>query len=93
MAIVLPYLIGVVTAPLVGKVVKPIARGTIKTTIVIGLQAKRLVAGTAEDLQDLVAEANAEVTATKGGTGSRAGGSEAKTRRSLASPPHSLLCR
>jgi hypothetical protein len=87
MAIVLPYLIGVVTAPLVAKVVKPLARGTIKTTIGIGAQAKRLVAQTVEDFQDLAAEANAEVTATKAGSWSRTGGSEAQTRRSLTSPP------
>lgn len=78
MAVMLPYLVGVVTAPLVAKVVKPLARGALKTTIGISLQAKRLIAKTAEDFQDLAAEANAEVAAAKGRTGSRTAGSEAK---------------
>lgn len=60
-----PYLIGLVTAPLVVKVVKPLLRGTVKTTIGVGLQAKKLAAEAAEDLQDLAAEASAEMAAAE----------------------------
>jgi len=65
---VVPYLIGLVTAPLVVKVIKPLARSTAKATIEVGLQAKKLAAEAAEDLQDLAAEASAEMAAadTKG---------------------------
>lgn len=55
------FLIGVVSAPLVGKVVKSLARGTVKTTVGIGLQAKKLAAETAEDSRDLSAETSAEM--------------------------------
>jgi Protein of unknown function (DUF5132) len=71
-----PYLIGLVTAPLVVKVVKPLLRGTVKTTIEVGLQVKKLAAEAAEDLQDLAAEASAEMAAaemTAGKTGTRSG--------------------
>jgi hypothetical protein len=78
MALFLPYLAGVVTAPLVAKVVKPLARGTVKTAIGIGLQTKKIVAETAEGFQGLAAEANAEVAAAKAKAGSRTPGSEAK---------------
>ena len=33
MPVFVPYLIGVVTAPLVAKAVKPVVRGTVKTTM------------------------------------------------------------
>lgn len=58
-----PYLIGLVTAPLAKMVIKPIVRGTVKTTIGIALQMKKLAAEAAEDLQDLAAEAASGVAA------------------------------
>lgn len=57
-AFVVPYVIGAVTAPLAAMVIKPILRGTVKTTIGVALQIKKLAAETAEDLQDLAAEAS-----------------------------------
>jgi hypothetical protein len=66
MAVVIPYLVGVVTAPLVAKA----ARGTVKAAIGVGLQAKKLAAEAAEDFQDLAMEANAEMAAARAGTGS-----------------------
>lgn len=59
------YLIGLVTAPLVGVVFKPLLRGSVKTTVGAALQIKKLAAEVAEDLQDLVAEANAEFVAAE----------------------------
>ncbi|MGH3828904.1 MAG: DUF5132 domain-containing protein [Pseudonocardiaceae bacterium] len=61
----LPYLIGFVTAPLVGMLIKPLVRGAIKTTIGIGLEVKKLAAEAAEDLQDIAAEAGAEFVAAE----------------------------
>lgn len=61
--IALPYLVGLVAAPLVGMIVKPLMRGAIKATIGVGLQVKKLAAEAAEDLQDLAAEASAEFIA------------------------------
>jgi hypothetical protein len=40
MPVLVPYLIGVVTAPLVARVVTPVVRGTVKTTIELGLHAR-----------------------------------------------------
>ena len=72
----IPYLLGLVTAPLVAKLAKPVLRSTIKATIEIGLQAQKIAAEAVEELQDLAAEATAEmvaaeVTATTGGPRSR----------------------
>ncbi|MGH3797040.1 MAG: DUF5132 domain-containing protein [Pseudonocardiaceae bacterium] len=44
---------------------KPLLRGTVKTTVRAVLQVKKLAAEAAEDLQDLVAEANAEFVAAE----------------------------
>lgn len=56
------FLIGVVSAPLAGKVVKSLVRGTVKTTAGIRLQVKQLAAETAEESRDLTAEASTEMT-------------------------------
>ena len=71
--IVITYLIGLVSAPLVAKVAQPIARSVVKTTIELGLQARKLAANAAEDLQDLVAETTAEMEKKPGAsvTGSK----------------------
>lgn len=58
------YLIGLVTAPLVGLVLKPLLRGAVKTTVGATLQVKKFAAEAAEDIQDLAAEASAEFVAT-----------------------------
>lgn len=62
---VIPYLIGLVSAPLVAKVVQPIARSAVKSTIELGLQARKLAADAVEDLQDIVAETTAEMAAAE----------------------------
>ena len=57
-----PYLVGLVSAPLVTRIVQPLARSAVKTTIELGMQARNLAA---EDLQDLVAETSAEMAAAE----------------------------
>lgn len=64
---VIPYLIGVVSAPLVTRIVQPIARSAVKATIELGMQARKLAAEAAEDLQDLIAVTNAEMAAAERG--------------------------
>lgn len=59
------YLIGLVSAPLVAKFAQPIARSAVKATIELGLQARKLAAEAAEDLQDFVAETKAEMAAAE----------------------------
>ncbi|MGH3566772.1 MAG: DUF5132 domain-containing protein [Pseudonocardia sp.] len=54
--------------------IRPLIRGTIKTTMRISLEVKKLAAEAAEDLQDLAAEASAEFIAaeTKSGVSAAA---------------------
>ena len=61
----IPYLIGLVSAPLVTRIVQPIARSAVKATIEFGMQARKLAAQAAEDFQDLVAETSAEMAAAE----------------------------
>lgn len=60
---VLPYVVGVATAPLIGKIVKPLLRGAVKTTIEAGLQVKKLAAEAGQELQGLAAEASIDIAA------------------------------
>lgn len=62
---VAPFLMGLVTAPLARTIVKPLVLGTVKTTIGIALQVRKLAAEAAEDLQDLAAEAGAGIIAAE----------------------------
>lgn len=60
MAFMAPYLIGVVTAPLVGKIVKPILRGTIKASVGLALEAKRAAAEAGAEFHALAIEVSAD---------------------------------
>ncbi len=53
---VVPFCVGVVSAPFL----KPLVRVAAKATVKAALQAKKLAAEAAEELQDVVAEATAE---------------------------------
>ncbi|MGH3888094.1 MAG: DUF5132 domain-containing protein [Pseudonocardiaceae bacterium] len=60
MAVLAPYVIGVVTAPLVARVFRPLFRGVVKTTVGVALEAKRAAAEVREEFQDIAAEATVE---------------------------------
>ncbi len=64
--VVVPYLIGVVTAPFVAAVLKPLLRGTVKTTVALGLQTRKLAAEAREEFQDIAAEASADMAVKAG---------------------------
>jgi len=55
-----PYLIGVVTAPLVARVLKPALRGVVKTSVGVALEVRRAAAEASEEIQDIAAEVNVE---------------------------------
>jgi Protein of unknown function (DUF5132) len=59
--VVTPYLVGVVTAPLVARVIKPMIRGITKAAVGVALEMRRAAAEAAEEFQDIAAE----VAATK----------------------------
>lgn len=61
----LPYLLGVVTAPVARTALEPLLRNTIKATVRLALQAKKLAAEAGEELQDIAAEASFEVAAAE----------------------------
>ena len=51
--IVVTFFAGIVSAPYV----KPLFRAAVKATVVAGIRAKQVAATTAEELQDIAAEA------------------------------------
>jgi hypothetical protein len=53
MAVLVPYLLGVVTAPLVKNVLKPMVRGAVKATAGAALEVKRTVAEAREEVHDI----------------------------------------
>lgn len=58
--IVPAYVIGVVTAPLVAMAAKPILRGTVKATVGVGLQMKKVAAEARDEVHVLAAEARTD---------------------------------
>lgn len=70
MAVLAPYLIGVVTAPLVASVFKPLLRGAVKATMGVALTVKKAAAEAGEEFQDIAAEVSVEKAA--GGEAARA---------------------
>jgi len=72
MAILAPYVVGVVTAPLVARVLKPLFRGVVKASVGITLEAKKAAAEVREEFQDIAAEATvAKVAADKAANAAR----------------------
>ncbi|MFG2944232.1 DUF5132 domain-containing protein [Streptomyces adustus] len=63
--VVPPFLIGLITASLVKRLGKPLMRGLVKTSVGLGIEVKRAVQEAGEGIQDLAAEATAEVLAVK----------------------------
>jgi Protein of unknown function (DUF5132) len=57
--VVTPYLLGVVTAPLVVQIFKPIVRGVTRATVGLSLEAKKAAAEVGQGYQELAAEVSA----------------------------------
>ncbi|WP_416978366.1 DUF5132 domain-containing protein [Streptomyces sp. T028] len=74
--VVPPFLIGLIAAPLAKRVVKPLMRGLVKTSVGLVLEVKRAAHEASEGLQDLAAEVTAEVVAAQMASGD--GGREAE---------------
>ena len=55
-----PYLVGVVTAPLVAKIVNPLVRGAVKASVGLALEVKKAAAEASEEIQGLAAEVSSE---------------------------------
>ncbi|MGX1274643.1 DUF5132 domain-containing protein [Streptomyces phaeoluteigriseus] len=63
--VVPPFLIGLVAAPLLKRLGKPVMRGIVKTSVGLGIEVKRAVHEAGQGIQDLAAEATAEVLAVQ----------------------------
>ncbi|MGW4562398.1 DUF5132 domain-containing protein [Streptomyces sp. NPDC004561] len=66
--VVPPFLVGLITAPLLKRVAKPLVRGIIKTSVGIGLEVKRAAVEAGAEIQDLTAEVAAEKLASSART-------------------------
>ena len=58
---VAPYLIGVVTAPLLAKVIEPMLRGAVKASVGLALEVRKAAIEAAVEFHDIAAEANADL--------------------------------
>jgi hypothetical protein len=63
--VVPPFLIGLIAASLVKRLGKPLIRGIVKTSVGLGIEVKSAVHEAGEGIQDLAAEATAEVLAVQ----------------------------
>ncbi|MFD7878864.1 DUF5132 domain-containing protein [Streptomyces sp. NPDC059766] len=72
--VVPPFLIGLITASLVKRLGKPLMRGLVKTSVGLGMEVKRAVQEAGEGIQDLAAEATAEVLTAQTAQGAEHGG-------------------
>ncbi|MFI8849660.1 DUF5132 domain-containing protein [Streptomyces sp. 891-h] len=59
------FAVGVIAAPLVKKMLKPVVRGVVRTSVKIASDAKRAAHEVNEELYDIAAEASAEITGAK----------------------------
>ncbi|MGW3916127.1 DUF5132 domain-containing protein [Streptomyces sp. NPDC005070] len=62
--VVPPFLIGLIAAPLLKTVVKPLVRGIIKTSVGLTLEVRRAAIEAGEEIQDLTAQVAAEKMAS-----------------------------
>lgn len=93
--VVPPFLIGLIAASLVKRLGKPLMQGIVKTSVGLGIEAKRAVHVASVGIQDLAAEATAEMLAaqmTHGAehgtdTGAPEGGTAGRTGAGTGSAP------
>ena len=71
MAALAPFLIGVVTARFAGKILRPIWKGMVKTTVVVAAEAKKAAAEMREDIHDISAEVDYDRAADETTRGTR----------------------
>ncbi|WP_225860925.1 DUF5132 domain-containing protein [Streptomyces triticiradicis] len=63
-----PFLVGMLAAPLVKRVAKPLVRGVIKTSVGLTFEVRRAVIEAGEEIQGLTAEVAAEKLASSART-------------------------
>ncbi|GJF31181.1 hypothetical protein KNE206_38810 [Kitasatospora sp. NE20-6] len=63
--VVPPFLIGLVVAPLAKRLLKPLVRGVVKTSVGLVLEVKKAAHEAGENIHDLAAEVAADVVAAQ----------------------------
>ncbi|GAA2829042.1 DUF5132 domain-containing protein [Kitasatospora sp. CM 4170] len=74
--VVPPFLVGLVVAPLAKRVLKPLVRGVVKTSVGLALEVKKAAQEAGENIHDLAAEVAADMRAAQvaaGDTRARSG--------------------
>ncbi|MFF1867684.1 DUF5132 domain-containing protein [Streptomyces sp. CB03911] len=74
--VVPPFLIGLVVAPLARRLIKPLVRGVVKTSVGLVLEVKKAAHEAGENIQDLATEVAADMMAAQivaGDTGAHSG--------------------
>ena len=62
-SVIPPFIVGLIAAPLLKKVARPVLRGAVKGSISLVAEVKRAAHEAGEGLQDLAAEATADLFA------------------------------
>ncbi|MBO1414142.1 DUF5132 domain-containing protein [Streptomyces sp. FH025] len=72
--VVPPFLIGLVVAPLAKRLLKPLVRGVVKTSVGLVMEVKKAAHEASENIHDLAAEVAADMVAAQAvsGDGQRA---------------------
>lgn len=63
--VVPPFLIGLIAAPLAKRLLKPLMRGVVKTSVGLVLEVKKATLEAGENIHDLAAEVAAEMVAAQ----------------------------
>ncbi|MEU9669701.1 DUF5132 domain-containing protein [Streptomyces bobili] len=63
--VVPPFLIGLIAAPLAKRLLKPLMRGVVTTSVGVVLEVKKALHAAGENINDLAAEVVADVMATQ----------------------------
>ncbi|MEU3561455.1 MULTISPECIES: DUF5132 domain-containing protein [unclassified Kitasatospora] len=67
--VVPPFLIGLVVAPLAKRLLKPLVRGVVKTSVGIVMEVKKAAHEAGENIHDLAAEVAADMVAAQAVSG------------------------
>lgn len=63
--VVPPFLIGLIAAPLAKRLLKPLMRGVVKTSVGLALEVRKATLEAGENIHDLAAEVAAEMVAAQ----------------------------
>ncbi|MET8626313.1 DUF5132 domain-containing protein [Kitasatospora sp. NPDC004669] len=80
------FLLGLLVAPLAKRLAKPLVVGVVKTSVVLAMEVKKVAHQANEGLQDLAAEATAEMIGAQLRADAEADAKAVKPRSEAAAP-------